>query len=270
VEALEGRGGVGVRGSLGRCGSARHSARGAPYRRNRDPDGQTAGVSTPPGPPEGSPVPPQGYPPQGYPPQGYPAQGYPPGYQPGHPPGPGYPAGYAPYPRPPKRRPSGWWFLPGAVGLVLALALGAYAAFVIVGLFHTDGYVGGGGPQVVALDDAGDHMLFAIADTLPPACTVTEGGTPLALDAVSETETVDLDSGSWVPFASFTTSGHQVEVACDLVSGSVRVGAPAGEGEYVQIGVASIGAVVLALGSVAALIVVLVLILSRPSRKITG
>jgi hypothetical protein len=216
-------------------------------------------VSTPPGPPEGSPVPPQGYPPQGYPPQGYP-----PGYQPG------FPAGYPPYQRPPKRRPSGWWFLPGAAGLVLALALGAYAAFVIVGLFHTDGYVDGGGTQAVALDEAGDHMLFAIADTLPPACAVTEAGAPLVLDPVSETETVDLDSGSWVPFASFTSEGHQVEVTCDLASGSVRVGAPAGEGEYVRIGVAGVGAVALALGSLAALIVVLVLFLSRPSRKVTG
>jgi hypothetical protein len=150
------------------------------------------------------------------------------------------------------------------------VALGAYAAFVIVGLFHTDGYVDGRGAQVVALDEAGDHMLFAIADTLPPACTVTEGGTPLALDAVSETETVDLDSGSWVPFASFTSEGHQVEVICDLDSGSVRIGAPAGEGEYVRIGVASIGANGLGLGSLAALIVVLVLFFSRPSRKVTG
>ena len=216
-------------------------------------------MSTPPGPPEGSPVPPQGYPAQGYPTQGYP-QGYPPGYQPGYP----------PYPRLPKRRPSGWWFLPGTAGLLLAVALGAYAAYVIVGLFHTDGYVDGGGAQVVALDDAGNHMLFAIADTLPPACIVTEGDTPLVLDPVSETETIDLDSGSWVPFASFTSEGHQVEVICDLASGSVRVGAPAGEGEYVRIGVASVGAIVVGLGSLAALIVVLVLFFSRPSRKVTG
>jgi hypothetical protein len=122
----------------------------------------------------------------------------------------------------------------------------------------------------VALDDAGDHMLFAIADTLPPACIVTEGGTPLVLDRVAETETVDLDSGSWVPFASFTTEGHQVEVVCDLASGSVRVGAPAGEGEYVRIGVAGVGAAVVGLGSLAGLIVVLVLFLSRPSRRVTG
>jgi hypothetical protein len=141
---------------------------------------------------------------------------------------------------------------------------------VIVGLFHTDGYVEGGGAQVVALDDAGHHMLFAIADTLPPACTVTEGGTPLVLDRVAETETVDLDSGSWVPFASFTSEGHQVEVICDLTTGSVRVGAPAGEGEYVRIGFASIGAIALGLASLAALIVVLVLVVSRPSRRITG
>ena len=249
--------------------------------------GQTAGMSMPPGPHEQPPgrepqpghpgpaspppaYPPQGHPPQGHPPPGYPTPGYPP---PGYPP-PGYPAyGYPAYggvPGPPKRRPSGWWFAPGAVALALAVALAVYAGFLIVGLFHTDGYVDAGGSQTVVLDDSGEHMLFAIADTAPPACTVTENGAPLALETVSATETIDLDSGSWAPFASFTTAGRQVQVGCDLATGSVRVGAPAGEGEYIRLGIALIAAAVLGLAGLAATIVLAVLFFSRPSRRVTG
>jgi hypothetical protein len=161
--------------------------------------------------------------------------------------------------------------VPGAVALLIALVLGVWGGFVIAGTFHTDGYVRpGAGGQTVVLDGSGRHMLFAIANTPTPRCTATENGTPLALDAVSETETVDIDTGSWVPFASFTTVGRQVQLSCDLSVGSVRVGAPAGEGEYIRIGVAFIAAAVLGLAGLALTIVLGVLFLSRPSRKVTG
>ena len=223
--------------------------------------------------------PPPGYPPPGSPPPGYPAPAYPqPAYpQPGYPPGypqPGQPPGYGQfpaYPKPAKRRPSAWWFVPGAVALVVALACGVYGGFTIADLFHTDGYVrAGGGAQTVVLDGAGEHMLFGLADTARPTCSVTESGTPLPLDRVSETETVDVSTGSWVPFASFTSDGSQVEVSCDLTAGSVRVGAPAGEGEYIRIGISIIAAAVLGLGGLVVTILVGVLFLTRPSRKVTG
>ncbi|MBO9520164.1 MAG: hypothetical protein J7518_01400 [Nocardioidaceae bacterium] len=197
------------------------------------------------------PPPPPGYGPPGFPPGSYPA------YQ---------------VQRPPKRRPSAWWFVPGAVALVLAVVAGAVGGITLVRLLHTDGYVEVGvGALPVDLDKAGKHMLFADSHAPgPPPCRVAENGDPLALTPVDETETVTTDGQDWRPFAEFSTDGRRVEVECAGASGSVRIGAPAGEDEYLRIGVAFVGALGLGVVGLAASVLVLVLILTRPSRRITG
>jgi len=158
------------------------------------------------------------------------------------------------------------------VALALALVCGVYGGFAIAGTFHTDGYLdAGAGSQVIELDSPGRHMLFAIDGTSSPICKVTDGATPLALTGVSETETVDLDTGSWAPFASFTSEGTAVQVSCVRDAGTaIRVGAPAGEGEYIRIGIAVIAAVGLGVVGLVVTIVVAVLFLTRPSRRVTG
>jgi hypothetical protein len=211
------------------------------------------------------PPPPPGYGPPGPHPGPYQPGPYPPAYG---------PPGYAPYqaPRPPKRRPSAWWFLPGAVALVLAVLGAVIGGLTLARLLHTDGYVElGVGALPVDLDKAGKHMLFADdAVPGPPPCRVSENGVPLALTPVDETETVSTDGQDWRPFAEFSTGGKRVEVECLGANGSVRIGAPAGESEYVRIGIAFVAALGLGVVGLAASVLVLVLILTRPPRRVTG
>jgi hypothetical protein len=210
------------------------------------------------------PPPPPPPPPHG-PPQG-PAQGPPQGPGQG-----GYPAVQYGYQKPPKRRPSGWWFLPGAIALAIALACGVFGGLTIAGTFHTDGYVlPGATGQAIELDKTGEHMLFTTSDASAPLCVVTEGGPPLDLKVETETNTVDNGTGSWVPFASFTTESTRIEVTCEDAQGSIRVGAPAGRDQFIRIGLSFIGAAVMGLLGLAGTIVVAVLFFSRPSRKVTG
>jgi hypothetical protein len=99
---------------------------------------------------------------------------------------------------------------------------------------------------------------------------VAENGVPLALTPVDETETVSTDGQDWRPFAEFTTDGRRVEVQCAGANSAVRIGAPAGEGEYLRVGIAFIAALGLGVVGLAASVLVLVLILTRPPRRVTG
>lgn len=192
----------------------------------------------------------------------------PPSY-PGPPPG-GYPPPYHQF-RPAKRRPSAWWFLPGAVSLVVALACVVVAVYVGIGMFRTDNYVASdSGPQPVSLRGAGIHMLFADAAGPRPACAVSENGHRLRTTPVDTSETIDIEDVSWRPFLEFTSAGTSVEVQCVGRAGTIRVGAPAGDAQFFELGIAGLAAFGFGVLGLAGLIIVLVLFLSRPSRKVTG
>jgi len=176
------------------------------------------------------------------------------------------------YPAPsPKKRPSAWWFLPGSIALLIAIACIVYAVMVGVGLFKTDGYVTADGTaSTVELQRSGQRMLFAEVGGPAPDCVVTENGSTLAVDPVDESdpESLDVDGGTWVPQFAFTADGTTVQVTCTGNGESVRVGAPAGESEFIRIGVSSIAALGFGLIGVIGLIVITVLYVSRRPRKV--
>jgi hypothetical protein len=211
-----------------------------------------------------------------YPQQGPPAYGQPgtpPGYPPGYPPAypPGYPPGYPPYAAPPKKRPSALWFIPGAVALALAIACVVVAIVTGVKMFHTDGYVSADGTAHSFDLSRGSHMLFAQDGSDPPAgCTAQDSSGALALDTLdsSNTETVSAGGYDWYPFARFSSDGSAVSVTCSGDGAQqVRVGAPAGETQFVILGFSAIGAIGLGLLGLAGVIIVLVLYVSRRPKK---
>ncbi|MFL6157408.1 MAG: hypothetical protein ACJ72D_15045 [Marmoricola sp.] len=214
--------------------------------------------------------PPAGYPQQGYPQQGYPQQGYPQqGYQPpGYPPG--YQAGYQPYPQPPKKRPSALWFIPGAIALVLAVVCVVVAVLTGVRMFHTDGYLDADGRAHSFPVGDGSHMLFAQDGVAPPTgCTTNDGSGDLALDYLdtSSQETISADGYDWHPFAKFSSDGSPVSVTCSGDGEQVRVGAPAGQAQFVILGFGAIGGIGFGLLGLAGLILVTVLYVSRRPKK---
>lgn len=204
----------------------------------------------------------------GQPPYGYQQPAY--GYQ--QPPaGYGAPPPYG-YPVPPpqgKRRPSAWWFLPGALGLVLAVACGVLFGVTVVRTLSTDGYVAADGERhTVTLDDSGDRMLFFATDTGTPTCTVDGLPADDITDDVSDYD-VGTDGETWLPFAEFSTDDTSVDLVCTAADGipeDVRIGPPLGESQLITIGVTAIGALAFGVLGLVGTIVVAVLYISRRPR----
>ncbi|MET3960528.1 hypothetical protein ABIE44_000462 [Marmoricola sp. OAE513] len=204
--------------------------------------------------------PPYGYPPQ-QPPYGYPAQ---PPY------GAPVPYGYPVPPSPGKKRPSAWWFLPGALGLVLAVVCGVLFGVTVVRSLSTDGYLPADGEaHAISLDDSGDHMLYFPTEEGAPQCAVTEDGAAVAVEPLTE-DVGDYDVGTdgetWIPFAEFSTDGTSVDITCSAAEEEVRVGAPFGESQLITIGITAIGALAFGILGLVGTIVVAVLFISRRPR----
>jgi len=232
---------------------------GQPPQYGQQPPPQQQGYPQPEYPQQGYPQP--AYPQQGYPQPGYPQQGYP---QPGYP-----QPGYQPYPQQPKRRPSALWFIPGAIALVLAIVCVVVGVITGVRMFHTDGYLYADEAAHSFDLGKGSHMLFAEDGTAAPTCSVSDGSGELALenlDSSSGQTTISTGGLDWVPFAKFSSDGSSVSVTC-TGGPQVRVGAPAGETQFVILGISVIGAIGLGLLGLAGLIVVTVLYISRRPKK---
>ena len=224
------------------------------------------------------------YPPQEPPPYQPPQQppnqppyqqpGYPPQQPPyaGAPPGAAYPGG--PYQQKPgKRRPSGWWFLPGVMAIVVATAAGVWAVVLIIQLFDTDAIVRSDSQRQTYAMESGERMLFVDSGVTPPRCMVSgpDGQSMVAPKPVFSDETLGDNEHTWVPFAEFTVVGGSVDVECSSeIVVDVRIGPSLNDDAFLPIGFAIIGAIALGLLGFVALLVVAILFFTRPSRKVTG
>jgi hypothetical protein len=154
------------------------------------------------------------------------------------------------------------------------LAVGCVVLAVVTGvrMYHTDGYLhADGDPYAVSIRD-GDHMLF-VADGDPvPSCTVRGASGALELESIDpgDNASLGIDDVEWVPFARFNSDGPSVSTTCSGDGEQVRVGAPAGNAQFVTLGVSVIAAMGLGLLGVVGLIVVAVLYISRRPKGVIG
>ena len=199
-----------------------------------------------------------------------------PGSNPGPNPGPNPVPPYG-YPQPsygappPRRRPSAWWFLPGALSVLLAIAAVVVAIVTAVRMYDTEGYLFADSRSHPFALDSGDHMLFTPDASTVPRCTVTsDAEVPVtSLDADGQ-ETLKVRQIDWRPFARFHSDGGDLAITCAGEAEQVRIGAPAGTTQFVVIGVSIIGALALGVLGIVGLIVVAVLFFTRKPRSVTG
>jgi hypothetical protein len=151
------------------------------------------------------------------PPYGAPQQ---PGYGP-----PVYPAYQKPVPS--RRRPSGWWFVAGALLMLAGVAIGTLLIVQTVRAFtETDATIRADGqPHSVSVDADQDRMVW-IHPGEPQTCSIvdTATGEDVVLERPGASYTKSVGSGEWEGSRTFDPGSGDLEVTCDASGGEIQIG----------------------------------------------